>query len=188
MSTSVCCLFNFKPVIQTDARLSFVGFLDPLAQTLAFLFAFPRAKSNVVYFTVHIKVHGQKIIVDIALKKLEYLAVYVMRVLEQFARNGSHDECLFITETVIIPTIDISPARWEPPWRLSRQPLSKPTYSMMASSNENIVRVTGSLCGEFPGHRWIPFTKASDAELWCFIWSVPYLYLIERLSKPSRRR
>ena len=34
-------------------------------------------------------------------------------------------------------------------------------------------RVTGPLCGEFTGHRWIPFTKASDAELWCFLWSAP---------------
>ena len=25
-------------------------------------------------------------------------------------------------------------------------------------------------CGEFTGHRWIPRTKASDAELWCFLW------------------
>ena len=31
------------------------------------------------------------------------------------------------------------------------------------SSNENIFRVTGPLCGEFTGHRWIPLTKASDA-------------------------
>ena len=29
------------------------------------------------------------------------------------------------------------------------------------------------LCGEFTGHRWIPHTKASDAELWCFLWSAP---------------
>ena len=27
------------------------------------------------------------------------------------------------------------------------------------------------LCGEFAGHRRIPLTKASDAELWCFLWS-----------------
>ena len=33
--------------------------------------------------------------------------------------------------------------------------------------------VTGPLCGEFTGRRWIPHTKASDAELWCFLWSVP---------------
>ena len=34
--------------------------------------------------------------------------------------------------------------------------------SMMASSNWNICRVTGYLCGEFTGHRWIPCTKASE--------------------------
>ena len=38
----------------------------------------------------------------------------------------------------------------------------------MTSSNGNIFRVTGHLCGEFTGHRWIPRTKASDAELWYF--------------------
>ena len=43
---------------------------------------------------------------------------------------------------------------------------------MMTSSNGNIFRVTGHLCGECTGLRWIPRTKTSDAELWCFIWSV----------------
>ena len=38
----------------------------------------------------------------------------------------------------------------------------------MTSSNGNIFRVTGHLCGEFTGLRWIPRTKASDAELWFF--------------------
>ena len=42
---------------------------------------------------------------------------------------------------------------------------------MMTSSNGNIFRVTGPLWGEFTRHRWIPLTKASDAELWCFLWS-----------------
>ena len=45
------------------------------------------------------------------------------------------------------------------------------SYFMMTSSNGNIFRVTGHLCGEFTGPRWIPRTKASDAELWCFLWS-----------------
>ena len=45
------------------------------------------------------------------------------------------------------------------------------TFHMMTSSNGNIFRLTGHLCGEFIGHRWIPRTKASDAELWCFLWS-----------------
>ena len=44
---------------------------------------------------------------------------------------------------------------------------------IMASSNGNIFRVIDRLCGEFIGHRWIPRTKASDAELWCVIWSAP---------------
>ena len=34
-------------------------------------------------------------------------------------------------------------------------------------------RVTGHLCGEFTGDQWIPRTKASEAELWCFLWSAP---------------
>ena len=37
--------------------------------------------------------------------------------------------------------------------------------------NGNIFRVTGHLFGEFTGPRWIPRTKASDAEFWCFLWS-----------------
>ena len=45
--------------------------------------------------------------------------------------------------------------------------------SMMTSSNGNIFRVTGYLCGKFTGPRWIPLTKASDAELWGFLWSAP---------------
>ena len=49
----------------------------------------------------------------------------------------------------------------------------KKASNMMTSSNGNTFRVTGHLCGEFTGHRWIPRTKASDAELWCFLWSAP---------------
>ena len=52
---------------------------------------------------------------------------------------------------------------------------------MITSSNENIFRVTGHLCGEFAGHQWIPCTKASDAELWCFC----LICLNKRLSKQS---
>ena len=44
---------------------------------------------------------------------------------------------------------------------------------MMTSSNGNIFCITGPLCGEFTGHRWIPLTKASDVELRCFLWSAP---------------
>ena len=43
----------------------------------------------------------------------------------------------------------------------------------MTSPNGNIFRATGPLCGEATGDRGIPLTKASDAELWCFLWSAP---------------
>ena len=46
-----------------------------------------------------------------------------------------------------------------------------PRYLMMTSSNGNIFRVTGHLCREFSGHRWIPRTKVSDTEIWCFLCS-----------------
>ena len=44
---------------------------------------------------------------------------------------------------------------------------------MMTSSNGLSFRVTGSLCEEFTSHRWIPLTKASDADFWYSLWSVP---------------
>ena len=46
-------------------------------------------------------------------------------------------------------------------------------FLIMMSSNGNMFRITGPLWGEFTGHRWIPLTKASFAELWCFVWSSP---------------
>ena len=55
-----------------------------------------------------------------------------------------------------------------------------PRHPMMTSWNGNIFRVTRHLCGEFTGPRWIPHTKASDAELWRFD-----LRLNKQLSKQS---
>ena len=54
----------------------------------------------------------------------------------------------------------------------------------MTSSNGSIFRVTGLLWGKFTGHRWIPLTKARDAELWCFF----DLRLNKQLRKQSRCR
>ena len=58
----------------------------------------------------------------------------------------------------------------------------------MTSSNGNILRVTGHLCGEFTGPRWIPHTKASDAELWCFLWSAPELKVEETVGEAGDLR
>ena len=44
-------------------------------------------------------------------------------------------------------------------------------HGLMTSSNGNIFRVTGHLCGEFTGH-----TKASDAELWCFFFICTWIH------------
>ena len=54
---------------------------------------------------------------------------------------------------------------------------STATKFMMTSSNGNIFRFTywPLLCGEFAGHRWISLTKASDVELWCFLWSALWI-------------
>ena len=61
---------------------------------------------------------------------------------------------------------------------------------MMTSSNGNIFSVTGHLCGEFTGHRWIPRTKASDVEFWYFRWSVPEqtVWVSNRVTGDLRRR
>ena len=69
---------------------------------------------------------------------------------------------VFMPSTVSVMTTKLDP--------FSSNPSTVPMV-MMTSSNENIFRVTGHLCGKFTGPRWIPLTKASDAERWCFLWS-----------------
>ena len=51
--------------------------------------------------------------------------------------------------------------------------------SMMTSSNGNIFRVTGHLCGEFTGHRWIPTQRPVTRSFDVFF----HLRLNKRLSK-----
>ena len=54
----------------------------------------------------------------------------------------------------------------------------------MTSSNGTIFPVTGPLGGEFTGHWWIPLTKASNEELWCFLWSAPEQTLEQAIETP----
>ena len=56
-------------------------------------------------------------------------------------------------------------------WCTNRSVTEKPiphskliTATIMTSSNGNIFRITVPLCG----HRWIPLTKGSNTDLWCF--------------------
>ena len=47
------------------------------------------------------------------------------------------------------------------------------TANMMTWSNGNVFHVTSSLWRKSTGYWWIPLTKASGVELWCFLWSAP---------------
>ena len=60
---------------------------------------------------------------------------------------------------------------WERLWQITTVITVGGILFMMTSSNGNIFRVTCHFCGGFSGLRWIPRTKASDAELCCFLWS-----------------
>ena len=60
-----------------------------------------------------------------------------------------------------------------------RDECSLPAWHRLCSSHAAVAwrhqmetfSITSPLCGEFTGHRWIPLTKARDAELWYFLWS-----------------
>ena len=56
------------------------------------------------------------------------------------------------------------------------------TLYMMTSSD--IFRVTAPSCGESTGHRWIPLTGASDAELWRFLWPAPQQTVKQTMETP----
>ena len=55
--------------------------------------------------------------------------------------------------------------QWRKFWRIWEE----------SSSNGNISRVTDPLWGELTSNYWIPLTKAIDAELWFFLWSMPWI-------------
>ena len=59
--------------------------------------------------------------------------------------------------------------------------VEKTYYCMMTSSKENILHVTGHLCGEFTGHRWIPAQRPVTRSFDVFF----DLRLNKRLSKQS---
>ena len=59
-----------------------------------------------------------------------------------------------------------------------------PSHSWWRHQMEFFFALLAPLCGEFTGHRWIPLTKANDAELGVF-WGFFYLRLNKRLSKQS---
>ena len=88
--------------------------------------------------------------------------------------SGVQCQCVKIVFLTVIYGLIISRKKWNNVCTIIIDCLcihSMVIIVMMTSSNGNIFHVTGPLCGEFASHRWIPPTKASDAELWCFLWS-----------------
>ena len=71
---------------------------------------------------------------------------------------------------------NIHMARFAEPELLSTESLNMQFKIKTCHKHGDVIRwkhfhVTGPLWGEYTGHRWIPLTKASDAELWCLLWS-----------------
>ena len=81
---------------------------------------------------------------------------------------------IYITFYVEFSVINIA----NRPWKIDKNTVP------MTSSNGSPFCVTDPLWGEFIGQRWIPLTKASDAELWSFLWSVPEQTVEETIKTP----
>ena len=102
----------------------------------------------------------------IPLQPVDVICKLLEAYLDTYTRANTYDLCCIRLIYFVREIIQIE----------SRLPSSTYTYVdqfMMTSSNGNIFRFTDLLCGEFTGARWIPQTKASDAELCCFLWSAP---------------
>ena len=71
---------------------------------------------------------------------------------------------------------------WELPW-LCCTGISRKGWKTTEVIHDVIkwkhFRVTGLLCRKFTGPWWVPHTKASDAELWCFLWSAEHENIIK---------
>ena len=76
---------------------------------------------------------------------------------------------IVMLNTKSIPQMNTMPRSIYLAWIISHGFVNNVIIAMMTSSNGDIFRVTGHLCGEFTGPQWISRTKASDAELWCFL-------------------
>ena len=56
-----------------------------------------------------------------------------------------------------------------------------PCLSWWRHQMQDIFRVTDLLWEESTGYRWIPLTKASDAELWYYLWSAPEQTVVQTI-------
>ena len=111
---------------------------------------------------------------------MTFIFLFVLERMASYTRYPQHI-CMLCLKTRFHPVATYCGQFWLClAWLLYRAYVRQGNI-MMTSSNWNIFRVTGHLCGEFTGPRWIPLTKTSDAELWCFF----DLRLNKRISKQS---
>ena len=76
--------------------------------------------------------------------------------------------------TLILDTINITVFVAQdllPPFRNMNDNNCSTRKHHMTSSNGTFFALVAFCVGEFTGHRWILRKKASDADLWCFLWS-----------------
>ena len=82
--------------------------------------------------------------------------------------------CMYICSEYVVDDSDISDIKTSDGniWRvneLAKQTSEQLMYGSWWRHQMETFSAPLSLCeGESTGHRWIPLTKASDAELWCF--------------------
>ena len=114
-----------------------------------------------------VRAHGWTPCVSLNLRKMDSIHHTELLLAPGTYNPWFMGSCWHFMHTYTIATFGPYPEASEAPLVESRLKL------MMTSSNGIIFHVTGPLWGESIGHWWIPLTKASNAELWCFLWCVP---------------
>ena len=107
--------------------------------------------------TALLKLGNRYIISPHALMGMHYLSMLGLRLIH-VSEKGTMSVTVVATAAITadcmfywLTKIRSSPSLITDHWKRSM-------VIMMTSSNGNIFRVTGHLCGEFTGHRWIPHT------------------------------
>ena len=79
-------------------------------------------------------------------------------------------ECSCCTP-LAVSSLSLCDSKWKQ--RSSLWKNDKPKCHDDVINMKSLSALLALLWGESTGHRWIPLTTASDAELWCFLWSAP---------------
>ena len=120
---------------------------------------------------VHYYVKGPRSDLRTALVSWKVIVGHGRILLKKFGENKVDRRVLYGLGMVLMMHVQWKQLNERSDSNITCHLLSSHLLDMMTSSNGNIFRITGHLCGEFTGHRWIPHTKACDTEIWCSLWS-----------------